>query len=157
MSTSSSVCPGCRQRDTLIKQLQSRLAEVEAENGRLRRELESTQREQSRQANRFRRRNLKKRRKKPGRKSGHPAAVRPTPTPDRVIDVPLRECLDCQAHLYDRDIVTQFQTVLPPIVPIVTQFNIQSGYFTFCHKYCQGRHPEQTSDAIGAAGNTFGP
>ena len=50
MSTSSSVCPGCRQRDTLIKQLQARLAELEAENGRLRRDLESTSREQSRQA-----------------------------------------------------------------------------------------------------------
>jgi transposase len=157
MSTSSSACAGCRERDTLIKQLQSRLAEVEAENGRLRRELESTRREQTRQANRFRRRNLKKRRKKPGRKPGHPAAVRPTPTPDRVVDVPLSQCPDCQAPLYDRDTVTQFQTDLPPIVPLVTQFNIQTGYCTSCHAYCQGRHPEQTSDAIGAAGNTFGP
>jgi septal ring factor EnvC (AmiA/AmiB activator) len=85
MSTSSSACAGCRERDTLIKQLQSRLAEVEAESGRLRRELESTRREQTRQANRFRRRNLKKRRKKPGRKTGHPAAVRPTPKPNALI------------------------------------------------------------------------
>jgi transposase len=157
MSTSSSACAGCRERDRLLKQIQSRLAEVEAENGRLRRELDSTQREQSRQANRFRRRNLKKRRKKPGRKLGHPAAVRPTPAPDRVIDVPLRECPACQAPVYDRDIVTQWQTDLPPIVPIVTQFNIQTGYCTNCHQYCQARHPEQTSNAIGAAGNTFGP
>ena len=89
MSASSS-CPGCRRRDAQIEQLQARLAQVETENGRLRRELESTRREQARQANRFRRRTLKKRRKKPGRKPGHPAAVRPTPKPDRVIDVPLR-------------------------------------------------------------------
>lgn len=157
MSTSSSACAGCRERDTLIKQLQSRLAEVEGENGRLRQELESNRREQTRQANRFRRRNLKKRRKKPGRKPGHPAAARPTPQPDRVVDVPLHECPTCQAPLYDRDTVTQFQTDLPPIVPIVTQFNIETGYCTACHAYCQGRHPEQTSDAIGAAGNTFGP
>jgi len=157
MSTSSSACAGCRERDTLIKQLQAGLAEVEAENGRLRRELESTCREQSRQANRFRRRNLKKRRKKPGRKPGHPAAVRPTPTPDRIIDVSLSQCPDCHAPLYDRDTVTQFQTDLPPIVPMVTQFNIQTGYCTCCHAYCQGRHPEQTSNAIGAAGNTVGP
>ena len=157
MSTSPSACAGCRERDTLIKQLQSRLAEVEAENGRLRQELDSSRREQTRQANRFRRRKLKKRRKKPGRKRGHPAAARPTPQPDRVVDVPLHECPSCQAPLYDSDTVIQFQTDLPPIVPIVTQFNIQTGYCTVCHAYCQGRHAEQTSDAIGAAGNTFGP
>jgi transposase len=156
MSTVSA-CPGCRQRDTLIEQLQARLDQVEAENRRLRRELESTRREQSRQANRFRRRTLKKRRKKPGRKPGHPAAARPTPTPDRVIDAPLGECPTCHMPLYDRGTVTQFQTDLPPIVPIVTQFNIQTGYCTCCHAYCQGRHPEQTSDAIGVAGNTLGP
>jgi transposase len=157
MSTSTPSCAGCRERDTLIQQLQARLAELEAENGRLRRELDSSRREQSRQANRFRRRNVKKRRKKPGRKPGHPAAARPTPTPDRIIDVPLKECPDCHAPLYDCDTVTQYQTDLPPIVPIVTQFNIQTGYCTCCHEYYQGRHPEQTSDAIGAAGNTFGP
>lgn len=157
MSTSTSLCPGCVQRDALIKQLQARLATLEAENRRLRQDADATQREQSRQANRFRRRNLKKRRKKPGRKPGHPAAVRPTPTPDRVIDVPLRQCPDCQAPLYDRATVTQWQTDLPPIVPIVTQFNIETGYCTCCHQYRQGRHAEQTSAAIGAAGNTIGP
>lgn len=157
MSTSFSACAGCWQRDTLIEQLQARLAELEAENARLRRQAEASAREQTRQANRFRRRHLKKRRKKPGRKRGHPAAVRPTPTPDRILDVPLPQCPDCQAPLYDRGTVTQFQTDLPPIVPIVTQFNIQTGYCTCCHQYRQGRHPEQTSDAIGVAGNTLGP
>jgi transposase len=157
MSTSSAICPGCRQRDSLIEQLQARLANLEAEVQRLRQDGDATSREQARQANRFRRRHLKKRRKKPGRKRGHPAAVRPTPTPDRIVDVPLSQCPDCQVPLYDRATVTQFQTDLPPIVPIVTQFNIQTGYCTCCQQYRQGRHPEQTSDAIGAAGNTIGP
>jgi transposase len=157
MSTSSSICLGCLQRDSRIEQLRARLAKLEAENQRLRQDADSTTREQSRQANRFRRRHLKKRRKKPGRKRGHPAAVRATPTPDRVIEVPLPHCPDCQASLYDCATVTQFQTDLPPIVPIVTRFNIQTGYCTCCHRYCQGRHPEQTTDAIGAAGNTIGP
>jgi transposase len=157
MSTSFSACAGCQQRDTLIEQLQARLAELEAENARLRSDLDTKTREQNRQANRFRRRNLKKRRKKPGRKRGHVAAVRPTPTPDRVVDVTLPECPDCHAPLYDRNIVIQFQTDLPPIIPIVTQFNIETGYCTRCHQYRQGRHPEQTSNAIGVAGNTLGP
>lgn len=157
MSTSFSACAGCRQRDLLIEQLQARLAESEAENARLRSQLDTTTREQNRQANRFRRRTLKKRRKKPGRKRGHVAALRATPTPDRVVDVPLLECPDCHAPLYDRGSVVQFQTDLPPIAPIVTQFKIATGYCTCCHQYRQGRHPEQTSNAIGAAGNTIGP
>jgi transposase len=53
--------------------------------------------------------------------------------------------------------VVQYQTDLPPIVPIVTQFNIETGYCPCCRQRHQGRHPEQTSNAIGAAGNTFGP
>jgi transposase len=157
MSTSILACADCRQRDAIIEKLQARQAELEAEIVRLRAALETQTREMARQANRFRRRNLKKRRKKPGRKPGHLPALRPTPQPDRVIDVPLDRCPDCAAPLYDRNTVTQFQTDLPPIVPIVTQFNIQTGYCTCCHQYRQGRHPEQTSDAIGSAGNTIGP
>jgi transposase len=157
MSTSASACTGCRQRDARLEQLERRLAEVEADNARLRQILDDRTREQGRQANRFRRRNLKKRRKKPGRKPGHPAAVRPTPTPDRVINVPLPQCPDCQSPLADRSTVTQFQTDLPPIVPIVTQFNLERGFCPCCLRYRQGRHPEQTSDAVGVAGNTIGP
>jgi transposase len=157
MSTSISACADCRQRDAIIEKLLGRQAELEAEIARLRAALDTQTREMSRQANRFRRRNLKKRRKKPGRKPGHLPALRPTPQPDRVIDVSLDLCPDCAAPLYDRSTVTQFQTDLPPILPIVTQFNIQTGYCTCCHKYRQGRHPEQTSDAIGSAGNTIGP
>jgi transposase len=59
--------------------------------------------------------------------------------------------------LYDQSVVVQYQTDLPPIVPIITQFNIETGYCPCCRQYWQGRHPEQTSDAIGAAGNTLGP
>ena len=157
MSTSISACAGCRQRDLIIGKLQAHLAELEAEIARLRTAMETQTREMARQANRFRRRNLKKRRKKPGRKPGHLPALRPTPLPDRVIDVPLDQCPECAAPLYDCSTVTQFQTDLPPILPIVTQFNIQTGYCTCCHNYRQGRHPEQTSDAIGSAGNTIGP
>jgi transposase len=63
----------------------------------------------------------------------------------------------CQAPLYDQGQVVQYQTDLPPIVPIITQFNIETGYCSCCRQYWQGRHPDQTSDAIGVAGNTLGP
>jgi transposase len=153
-------CPGCLERDREIVRLQARVAELESQVEQLQRQVEELRREHGRQAGRFRRRVLKKRRKKPGRRRGHPAAVRPIPTPeqvDRVIDVPCGACPDCQAPLYEQKTVVQYQTDLPPIVPIVTQFNIETGICSCCQRYCQGRHPEQTSDALGAAGNTLGP
>ena len=60
-------------------------------------------------------------------------------------------------YLYDQGQVVQYQTDLPPIVPIITQFNIETGRCPCCRQYWQGRHPDQTSDAIGATGNTLGP
>jgi len=160
MGSSPPLCPGCVERDQEIVRLKARITDLGSEVLRLRQEIEDLRRDNNRQAARFRRRKLKKRRKKPGRKNGHAADVRPTPTPDqvdRIVDVPCAECPDCHAPLLDPGLVVQFQTDLPPIVPLVTQFNIETGYCSCCRRFCQGRHPEQTSDAIGAAGNTFGP
>jgi transposase len=117
-------------------------------------------REQNRQAHPFRRAHSSVCPKKPGRRKGHKADLRPVPTPeqiDRVIDVPLGACPLCEAPLYDQGQVVQYQTDLPPIVPIITQFRIETGYCSCCRQYWQGRHPDQTSDAIGVAGNTLAP
>ena len=59
--------------------------------------------------------------------------------------------------LLELDQTMQFQTDLPPIVPIVTKFTIETGYCPCCRRRVQGRHPEQISNATGAAGNTIGP
>jgi len=66
-------------------------------------------------------------------------------------------CPDCQVPLENRTVYTQYQTDLPPIVPIVTEFHIQAGTCPCCGQRWQGRHPEQISDAIGAANNQLGP
>lgn len=146
-------CPGCRQRER-------RIAKLENDNQRLRQQLDLAQRGGQRQAHPFRRDKTTDQPKKPGRPKGHAADVRPTPTPeqtDRVLDVPLSKCPMCNVPLYEQKQVTQYQTDLPPIVPIITQFHIETGYCPCCRQYWQGRHPEQTSDAIGSAGNTLGP
>jgi transposase len=153
MAATRSACAGCQQRDR-------RIAELEDEIKHLRQQLGQSEREQNRQAHPFRREQGTAHPKKPGRRKGHKADLRPVPDPkqiDRVIDVPLDKCPMCDVYLYDQDQVVQYQTDLPPIVPIVTQFNIETGYCPCCRQYWQGRHPEQTSDAIGAAGNTLGP
>jgi transposase len=143
------------------RRLVRRLAKVEQQNRELRQRLDEARREQQRQAHPFRRRKTQTGKpKKPGRRKGHPPALRPVPTPeqiDRVLNVPLHECPTCHVPLCDPGVVVQYQTDLPPIVPIVTQFNIETGFCPCCRQHWQGRHPEQTSDALGAAGNTLGP
>jgi transposase len=153
MAPARGACPGCQQRDR-------RIAELEQENDKLRQQLQESQRDSHRQAHPFRSERASKRPGKPGRRQGHKADLRPVPDPehiDRIIDVPLSECPMCHVPLYEQGQVVQYQTDLPPIVPIITRFDIETGYCPCCRQYWQGRHPEQTSDAIGAAGNTLGP
>jgi transposase len=153
MTLLPSACCGCQQRDQEIANLQQEIQH-------LRQQLEQARREGHRQAGKFRRRCLKKKGKKPGRRRGHPADLRPRPSPeriDRVIEVPCRHCAECRTALVDPGVVVQYQTDLPPIVPIVTQFNIETGYCPCCQQRHQGGHTEQISNAVGAAGNTLGP
>src|SRR5580658_3426229 len=174
MPAPTTTCPQCRrlQRENQrlheridrleaeLRRLNGRVARLKKDNRRLRSELDETRRQAHRQASPFRRRHLKKRHKKPGRKKGHAAESRPTPTPeqiDRQVHVPCRVCPDCSSDLLELDQIVQFQTDLPPIVPIVTQFTIETGYCPCCDRRVQGRHPEQNSKATGAAGNTIGP
>jgi transposase len=165
-------CPGCQKRDRRIQHLQREIQ-------RLRQQLDEAQRAAKRQAHPFGRADdqpaadeqaagdesppagaAKVRKKKPGRPKGHEADLRPLPTPeqvDRVIDVPLNECPECHVALYDQGQVVQYQTDLPRIEPIITRFNIETGTCPCCRQRWQGRHRDQTSDAVGAAGNTLGP
>jgi transposase len=162
---SQSSCSNCAQAECTIAELklriadlERRVAELEAANKNLRTQLDEAERNTHRQTMRFPRRKLKKRKKKPGRRLGHPAANRPTPEHiDRIVDAPCKQCPDCKTELTDSSVVVQYQTDLPPIVPVVTQFNIETGFCPCCLKRQRGRHPDQISDAIGAAGNTIGP
>ena len=149
-------CRGCRLRQrelTRLRQdvgqmqgdnqrLERRLARLKKDNDRLRLELEEVRRQGHRQAGHFRRRQLKKRKKKPGRKPGHSGNRRPTPPPehiDRVLAVPCRVCPDCKVPLVDPKTVIQYQTDLPPIVPIITRFHIETGYCPCCRQRVQGQ------------------
>jgi transposase len=181
MALGRAPCSGCEERDRGMLHLRSRLAvltkehqalrenqrlvrrlaKVERQNRELRQRLDEARRAQQRQAHPFRRKQTQPGKPKmPGRPIGHPPALRPVPAPeqiDRVINVPLAECPTCHVPLCDPGVVVQYQTDLPAIVPIVNRFNIETGFCPCCRQRWQGRHPEQTSDALGAAGNTFGP
>lgn len=92
-----------------------------------------------------------RRRRKPGRKQGHPAALRPMPAKiDQRIDVPLardtrgRElCPHCRGVL--RKLLRHARIVedLTPSNLDVTQFNTQSGYCINCDRRVESRAAHQ--------------
>lgn len=105
----------------------------------------------------------KKKRKKPGRRSGkkhgrHGHRPRPERKPDQVLDAVLPERSSCcGAEVEKTSEEPQFQVDIPKVQATLTQFNVHKGHCCNCNKPIQGRHPQQTSDALGAAASQVGP
>lgn len=138
--------------------LEKQQAELQADNERLKQELEDRERNAKRQTSRFPRRERKANPKKPGRKKGAKATHRERPAKvDRELHVPVGCCPDCHCAVESIEVHRQFQTDLPPVTPVTTQFNVEVGTCPKCGKRVQGRHPEQISDALGAANHVIGP
>jgi transposase len=139
--------------------IESLRAEVE----RLKKELDDARRAGKRQAAPFSKGSPKADPKRPGRKPGHPPSHRPAPPPeqvDRTIIVPLPpNCPECHEPLDPAPVVVhdQYQIDLPKPRPVVTRFRIPVARCPACYRRVQGRHPEQTSDALGAAAVQYGP
>ena len=100
--------------------------------------------------------------RRPGRKAGAAygrQGERPTPTAiDDVHDVPVpTTCPHCGAGVGDTQVVAQYQEDLPPVRPVVRRFDVHVGRCRRCGRRVQGRHPLQTSDAVGAAAVQLGP
>jgi transposase len=149
-------CPGCRALLQRIAQLQAQVAD-------LTRRLEDALRAGKRQAAPFRKGPPKAQPKTPGRKSGDahgPHGHRPPPPAEQINechDVPLPDaCPHCRGRLVETGIAEQFQTDIPRR-PIVRKFRIHVGHCYQCGRRVQGRHPLQTSDALGAAASQIGP
>lgn len=147
-----------------LTRLQARqIEQLRAEVERLKAELEQSRRAGKRQAAPFSKGAPKADPKRPGRKPGHPPSHRPAPPPeqvDRTIEVPLPpECPECQASLGQAPVTIhdQYQIDLPEPKPVVTRFRVPVARCPACNRRVQGRHPEQTSDALGAAVVQYGP
>jgi transposase len=82
------------------------------------------------------------------------------PPPDEVdetFEAPTPERCECGGEIELEDVVDQFQEELPDLRPIRRRFRVYRGRCRCCGKRHQGRHPYQTSDALGAAGSMLGP
>ncbi|HEV3449034.1 MAG TPA: IS66 family transposase [Gemmataceae bacterium] len=149
-------CPGCVA-------LGRRVAELEAAVARLTRDLEEAIRASKRQAAPFSKGPPKSKPKKPGRKPGEDygtKAHRQPPPPENIGEVyeaPLPDgCPDCGGAIDETEVRQQFQTEIIRQA-LHRQFNVHIGTCRACQKRVQGRHPLQTSDALGAAAAQLGP
>jgi transposase len=102
--------------------------------------------------------------KKPGRKGGEDYGTKarrrlPEREPDRVLPVPLPESCPhcCCEDLIALRTAWQFVEDLPEPITVLTRFDIAVGVCSCCGRRVQGRHAEQTSDALGAAAAQIGP
>jgi transposase len=102
--------------------------------------------------------------KKPGRKGGEDYGTKarrasPQRQPDRVLDAALPPaCPYCSCgELVKLRGGEQFVEDLPEPVTVLTRFDVAIGVCCGCGHRVQGRHPEQISDALGAAASQIGP
>ena len=150
----SQPCPNCAQ-------LERRVAEHDAELKKLRALLEESRRGNKRQAAPFSKGPPKTDPKTPGRKAGEnygTKAHRPPPAEvDETHEATLPcSCPECGGAVELDGVEEQFQTEMPR-KPIRRKFNVGVGRCQKCGRRVQGRHPLQTSDALGAAASQLGP
>jgi transposase len=151
-----------KQLEEKGKQLEERGKQLEEQVKRLEAALERSQRAGKRQAAPFSKGKPKKTPRRPGRRPGKehgPATWRRRPKQiDEVVEAPLpSRCPDCGGRVRETSVAQQFQAELPEVRPHVTQFNVHVGRCSDCDRRVQGRHPQQSSDALGAAASQVGP
>jgi len=134
-----------------------------AENARLRGLLEEARRASKRQAAPFSKGEPKRDPARSGRKSGEEYGTKARRgVPERVdeeIEVPLPDgCPCCGGELEFERFADQYQEeIVVPVRPHVRRYRVAVGRCRGCRRRAQGRHPEQTSAALGAAGVQVGP
>lgn len=148
-------------KDQRIAELEKQLAEALAMIEKLQKEVEELKRAGKRQAAPFARRKLVERPKKPGRKKGQGKfAHRATPTIKQITETKtakLQGCPECGGRVRKIRKHDQYETDIPVIEVKTTHFITYSGYCRECRKRVRSRHPDQTSQATGAAGVLVGP
>jgi transposase len=154
-NTDVPACTGCAERDR-------RIARLEAQVKQLQQHVEALSRSAKRQAAPFSRGLPKVNPKKPGRKSGDDYGTRAfrtvPPVIDETFDAPLPgRCPRCGNNAFiDEHVEQQYQAEIPRR-PIYRQFNVAVAQCACCHRRVQGRHPLQTSDALGCCASQIGP
>ena len=124
-------------------------------------EIEDLKRIGKRQAAPFARRHWVEKPKRPGRKAGKGKFARrellKVVKIHETKEAKLDGCPECGGKLKEIHTHEQFVTDIPVVAVQTTRFVTYSGYCRECHKRVRSHHPEQTSEATGAAGVLVGP
>jgi len=150
-----------KTKDERIAALEKQLAQALAIIEKLQKEVEELKRAGKRQAAPFARRKLVERPKRSGRKKGQGKFThRAKPTIKQITETKtmrLHGCPECGGKVREIHQHEQYVTDIPVIEMKTTRFITYSGYCRECHKRVRSRHPDQTSQATGAAGVLVGP
>jgi transposase len=134
---------------------------LQARVGKLEGLLEEARRAGKRQAAPFSRGEPKQRPGRPGRRSGDDHGRHghrePPGEVDEELDAPLGVRCECGGEIEEDRIEYQYQDELPEPRRVRRRFAVHVGKCRCCGRRHQGRHPFQTSDALGAAGCMLGP
>ncbi len=156
-------CPRCLILERRIAELEAKVQALTQQVEQLTRLLEESRRAGKRQAAPFSKKPPQPNPKKPGRKPGDDYGViayRYPPPPEQIDeehDAPLPDaCPQCAGAVAETGIAFQYQTEIPRR-PIHRRFTIHRGRCTGCGQRLHGRHPLQTSQAVGAAAAQLGP
>ncbi len=155
-------------KDQEIAELKQQLAQALATIQKLQKqvellqaEVEELKRAGKRQATPFARRHWVEHPKRAGRKAGKGRFVhREKPNLKEVNETKtanLPSCPECGGGLHQRRKHEQFMIDLPEVQPVITRFVTYSGYCSHCHRRMRSWHPDQISQASGAAGVVVGP
>jgi transposase len=134
---------------------------LRARVARLEGELEEARRAAKRQAAPFSRGEPEQRPGRPGRRSGEERGRHGRREPpgevDEEFDAALEDRCECGGGIVEERIEFQYQDELPELRAIGRRFVVRIGECACCGRRHQGRHPFQTSDALGAAACMLGP
>jgi transposase len=147
-----------QQQQRVIEEQQEQIERLRQENDQLRKNLEAALRAAKRQAAPHSRGQPKANPKRPGRKAGGQRACRRPPSRvDENIHVPLPEqCPHCGGGVEFQRTESQYQEEIVRKTH-VRRFEIAVGCCRGCGRRVQGRHPWQTSDAVGVGAVQLGP
>lgn len=150
-----------KTKDERIAELEKQLARALALIEKLQQEVEELKRAGKRQAAPFARRKWVERPKRSGRKPGQGKfSHRAKPTIKQIMETKtarLQGCPECGGKVREIHQHNQYVTDIPVIEVKTTHFITYSGYCRECQKRVRSRHPDQTSQATGAAGVLVGP
>jgi transposase len=143
------------------ERLRTRIKQLEDENRHLRDQLEQAQTAAMRQAAPFRRETRQKvpdaLKKPPGQKPGHPGHCRAVPDHiDETVEVPLSQCPQCGGPVDTPERIEQIIEEIPPVSPHVVKVITYRAHCRHCG-WVRTVHPLQTSEAQGAAQVQLGP